>query len=129
MDLWKYDAPIFYLALPWCLIPILLPDDATRDRSDLVLFVLVPRVFQFGYQRESLPRSLPHFATAGLLSVECCQEMDMTGVAIAIVMGALVAILLPLMLSSDGWRAVEDKARARRLAEAKMNARLLRLNL
>jgi hypothetical protein len=53
----------------------------------------------------------------------------MTSVAIAIVVGALVAILLPLMLSSDGWRAVEDKARARRLAEAKMNARLLRLNL
>jgi hypothetical protein len=40
-----------------------------------------------------------------------------------------VAIFLPLMLSGDRWRAEKERARARRLADAKMNARLLRLNL
>lgn len=40
-----------------------------------------------------------------------------------------VAIFLPLMLSAGQGRAAEDKARERRLAEARMNARLLRLNI
>jgi hypothetical protein len=41
------------------------------------------------------------------------------------------AIFLPLFLFLAGKqsRAAEDSARARRLAEAKMNARLLRLNI
>jgi hypothetical protein len=47
----------------------------------------------------------------------------------------LVAIFLPLFvaillaLSGERWRADQDMARARRLADAKMNARLLRLNI
>lgn len=40
-----------------------------------------------------------------------------------------LAIFLPLFLSGDRWKAAEDKARARRIADAKMNARLLRLNI
>jgi len=48
-----------------------------------------------------------------------------TGVFVAI----FVAIFLPLILSAEQWRAAEDRARARRIAEARMNARLLRLNI
>ena len=51
------------------------------------------------------------------------------GVAIAIFVGLFVAILLPIIMSGERWRAAEDRAHARRLADAKMNARLLRLNL
>jgi hypothetical protein len=40
-----------------------------------------------------------------------------------------LAIFLPLILSGAQWRAAEDRARARRMAEHRMNARLLRLNL
>lgn len=39
------------------------------------------------------------------------------------------AIFLPVFLSGDDWKAAEDKARARRMAEYKMNARLLRMNI
>ena len=42
---------------------------------------------------------------------------------------AILSSLLPLLLSGEQWRAAQDKARARRLADARMNARLLRLNL
>jgi len=45
----------------------------------------------------------------------------------ASVFAAFVACFLPLILS--GSKAAQDKARARRLAEARMNARLLRFNI
>jgi hypothetical protein len=48
---------------------------------------------------------------------------------VAIFTGLFVAIFLALFISREGWGAAEDKARARRLADAKMNARLLRLNI
>jgi hypothetical protein len=45
----------------------------------------------------------------------------------------LVCVFLPIIfafvLSGKQWRAVEDRARARRIAEYRMNARLLRLNI
>jgi|HubBroStandDraft_6_1064221.scaffolds.fasta_scaffold190568_2 hypothetical protein len=42
----------------------------------------------------------------------------------------LFFLFLPLNIAfSAEWRAAEDKARARRLADARMNARLLRLNI
>jgi hypothetical protein len=47
----------------------------------------------------------------------------------AIFVGIFVAIFLPMILSGEQLRAAEEKARARRLAEARMNARLLRLNI
>jgi hypothetical protein len=40
-----------------------------------------------------------------------------------------VAIFLPLILSGKQWRAAQDRARAHRMAEHRMNARLLRLNI
>jgi len=42
---------------------------------------------------------------------------------------SFVSIVLPLILSGKQCRAAEDRARARRMAEHRMNARLLRLNL
>ena len=47
----------------------------------------------------------------------------------AIFAGMFVAIFLPLIVTGKQWKAAQEKARARRLADAKMNARLLRLNL
>jgi hypothetical protein len=48
---------------------------------------------------------------------------------IAIFTSISVAIFLPLILSAEQWKAAQDRARERRFAEHKMNARLLRLNL
>lgn len=57
--------------------------------------------------------------------------MDAIGVFIAIVVpifGSLVAILVALFPSKQS-RRLQEKARERRLAEHKMNARLLRLDI
>jgi hypothetical protein len=51
------------------------------------------------------------------------------GVFFAVFVAILVAVALPLMVSGGWARAAEEKARARRLADARMNARLLRMNL
>jgi hypothetical protein len=48
---------------------------------------------------------------------------------VAIFVALFVAIFLPLLMSGEPWRAAEDRARARRMAEHRMNARLLRLNI
>ena len=55
--------------------------------------------------------------------------MEEAAIFVAILVPTLVAILLPLVLSGKRWRAAEEKARARRMADARMNARLLRLNI
>ena len=41
----------------------------------------------------------------------------------------LILSFLPLILSGKEWRAAQDRAHARRMAEHRMNARLLRLNI
>lgn len=47
--------------------------------------------------------------------------------------GTVVIIFLPIFIvlvgSGKHWRAAQDRARERRLADARMNARLLRLNI
>ena len=48
---------------------------------------------------------------------------------VAIFVSLFVAIFLPLIMSGEHWRAAQDRARARRIADARMNARLLRLNI
>ena len=50
---------------------------------------------------------------------------------IAIFAGIFVAIFLSFLplIMGERWKAAEDRARARRLADARMNARLLRLNI
>ena len=47
----------------------------------------------------------------------------------AIFVAVFVAVLLPLFLSGERSRAAQESARARRIADARMNARLLRFNL
>ena len=42
---------------------------------------------------------------------------------------AIFLLFLPLIMSGEQWRAAQDRAHARRMAEHKMNARLLRLNI
>jgi hypothetical protein len=49
-------------------------------------------------------------------------------ISVAMFVAILVALFLPL-LSGEDWRIAQDKARARRLADARMNARLLRLDI
>ena len=41
----------------------------------------------------------------------------------------IFVVFLPLILSGEQSRAAQNKARERRLAEHRMNARLLRLNI
>jgi hypothetical protein len=48
---------------------------------------------------------------------------------VAIFLPSFVAIFLPLIMSGKQWRAEQERARARRMAEHRMNARLLRLNI
>jgi hypothetical protein len=50
-------------------------------------------------------------------------------ISVSILVAIFVVILLPLFLSGERWRAAQERARARRIADAKMNARLLRLNI
>ena len=53
-----------------------------------------------------------------------------TGLLIAMFAAVFVAIFLPLIPLGAQWMAAQDKAaRARRMAEHRMNARLLKLNI
>lgn len=54
--------------------------------------------------------------------------MEPVAVSVGIFL-ALTLSFLPLILSGKRWKAAQDRARARRIAEARMNARLLRLNI
>ena len=42
---------------------------------------------------------------------------------------SMFLIFLPVIMSGKQLRAAQDRARARRMAEHRMNARLLRLNI
>jgi hypothetical protein len=53
----------------------------------------------------------------------------LVAIFVSLFVALFVAIFVPLILSGKEWRAAEERARARRLADAKMNARLLRFNL
>ena len=47
----------------------------------------------------------------------------------AIFVSLFIAFSFVLVLSGEHYRAAQDRARERRMAEHRMNARLLRLNL
>jgi hypothetical protein len=53
----------------------------------------------------------------------------LVAIFVAVFVAMFVAIFLPIILSGKQWRAEQDRERARRIADAKMNARLLRLNI
>ncbi|MBN8732965.1 MAG: hypothetical protein J0L64_20680 [Acidobacteria bacterium] len=55
--------------------------------------------------------------------------METVVVVIAILNALFVALFLPLVWSSTGWKEEQERARARRMAEARMEARLLRFNI
>ena len=48
---------------------------------------------------------------------------------VAIFVAIFVAILIPIILAGKHWRAEQERARERRMAEHRLNARLLRFNL
>jgi hypothetical protein len=48
---------------------------------------------------------------------------------VAIFFALFAAIFSALIMSGRQWREAEERARARRMAEHRMNARLLRLNI
>jgi hypothetical protein len=48
---------------------------------------------------------------------------------VAVCAATFVAIFLPIVLSGKYWKEEEDRARKRRMAEHRMNARLLRLDI
>jgi hypothetical protein len=55
--------------------------------------------------------------------------MHATAIFVAIFFALFVAIFFSLIVSGEQWRVAQDKARARRMAEHRMNARLLRLDI
>ena len=55
--------------------------------------------------------------------------METTAIILSISVAVVAAILIPFVMSGPQAKAAEEKARARRLKDAQMNARLLRLNL
>jgi hypothetical protein len=48
---------------------------------------------------------------------------------VSVFVSIFLAIIGAFFLSGKQWRAEQDRARARRLAEHRMNARLLRLDI
>ena len=53
--------------------------------------------------------------------------MNTAAIFVAIFAGILIPAMF--MLLGGQWRAAEERARARRLADARMDARLLRFNI
>jgi len=47
----------------------------------------------------------------------------------AILSAIYLGIFLPMFSAGEDWKVLEEKARARRFAEHRMNARLLRMNI
>ena len=66
-------------------------------------------------------RRRPHMDRRDLLFV--------AGALASIFVSIFLPIICAFVLSGEQWRAAQDRARARRMAEHRMNARLLRLNI
>ncbi len=62
-------------------------------------------------------------------SIKYPQETDMGAAIFAIFVSIFIGSFVSIALALSGWKAEKEKARTRRLADAKMNARLLRFNL
>ena len=52
-----------------------------------------------------------------------------TALLVAIFVSLFIAFAFVFVLSGEQWKAAQDKARERRMAEHRMNARLLKLNI
>lgn len=55
--------------------------------------------------------------------------MEAVAIFGSIFVAIFLAVFLPPILSGERARAAQDRAHARRMTDAKMNARLLRFNL
>jgi uncharacterized protein YpmB len=55
--------------------------------------------------------------------------MQTIAILLAIIIPILVAMFLPFLFTGERFEAAEEKAHARRLTDARMNARLLRFYL
>lgn len=55
--------------------------------------------------------------------------MHATAILISIFVSILIMMFLPLFLLGKGWTAAQERDRERRLADARMNARLLRFDI
>lgn len=58
--------------------------------------------------------------------------MEATGflsLLVSTLVSFLLIVCLPLVMRGKRWKAAEDMAHARRIADAKMNARFLRLSI
>jgi hypothetical protein len=54
---------------------------------------------------------------------------QMFAIFLSVFVALIAGIALPLVLTGERARAAQEQARSRRLTDARMNARLLRLNL
>jgi len=52
-----------------------------------------------------------------------------TALFVSIFVSLFASFAFVLVLSGEHWRAAQERARERRMAEHRMNARLLRLNI
>jgi hypothetical protein len=52
-----------------------------------------------------------------------------TALFLAIFVSLFIVFAFIFVLSRNDWRAAQDRARERRMAEHRMNARLLKLNI
>ncbi len=66
---------------------------------------------------------------AGFLTLILAMRLHMGAAIFVAIFLPFILIFLPLILSGERWRAAQDRAGARRMAEHRMNARLLRLNI
>jgi hypothetical protein len=57
------------------------------------------------------------------------EKARLVAIFVSVFVAMFSAVFLLLMLSGERWKAAQDRARVRRLTDAKMNARLLRLNI
>jgi hypothetical protein len=55
--------------------------------------------------------------------------MDRWVLLFVTLVSTFLSMIIVFVVSGKQWKAEQDRARARRLAEAKMNARLLRFNI
>jgi len=89
---------------------------------------IVAKVGSFPQSANRFPGKPSRDVPVGLEGVISRQETGMKTAAIFVAIVAANIIPMMLILSGESKEA-QDKARARRLADARMNARLLRLNL
>ncbi len=73
-----------------------------------------------------VPRAV---STWEVYSVRRRLDVESNAIFVAIFLAIFLTVFLPLLMSGKQWGAAQDRESARRMAEHRMNARLLRLNI